>query len=140
MDDVLQEVFVRIIEKRHTFRGECSPSTWVYQVTTRHCLNVLRQQRRRRELLTEAGSPWWSPSVGSGGQEASTLVHQLWAQIDEEVALMGIYFHLDGMTRQEIADRFGVSLRTVGNRLEALRVAGEALGAPRGGGGDVGAR
>ncbi len=124
---MLQEVFLRVLEKRHSFRGDASPGTWIYQLTTRHCINQLRQRDRRRELMGEQGDPWWSPAVSSPDQEPSALVAQLWRTLEPEIVTAGVYFHLDGMSRQEIADLQGCSLRTVGNRLNALRKAARAL-------------
>ena len=47
-EEVVHEVFLRAVEKAHTFRAEASPSTWLYQMTTNHCLNRLRNSQRRR--------------------------------------------------------------------------------------------
>ncbi len=119
--DVLQEVFARAIEKQGSFRGESSPGTWLYQLTTRHCLNRLRDARRRRELLSEPDpDAWWSPGSTGARQEQSLLVRQLWRVLDEELAEIGIYYYLDGMSHAEIAEILGVSRRTVGNRIAEL--------------------
>lgn len=127
--DVLQEVFARAIEKQDTFRGESSPGTWLYQLTTRHCLNRLRDARRRRELLAEPDpDAWWSPGATSAQQDKRLLVSELWRLLDEELAEIGIYYYVDGMSHAEIAEILGVSRRTIGNRLAELerraRVAG----------------
>ncbi len=121
-EDVLQEVFMRVIDKIDSFRGESSPVTWLYQLTTRYCLNRLRNEGRRKELwLEQADSIYWSQPVSSASQEQRTLVNQLWKHIDEELVTVGIYYYLDGMTHAEIARIMGCSRRTVGNRLEALQ-------------------
>src|SRR5688572_30595143 len=63
--DVVQDVFTRAMEKLGGFRGESSPGTWLHQLTTRHCLNRLRDTRRRQELVTarSGGQPWGGSSV-----------------------------------------------------------------------------
>ena len=120
-DDVLQEVFVKVVEKLDTFRGEASPVTWLYQITTRHCLNRLRDSGRRRELWEQNDGTWWSVAVTGADQEAVTLLREIWRELDEETALIAIYYHMDGLSRDEIAPRVGCSPRTVTNRLDALR-------------------
>src|SRR4051794_9327512 len=55
--DAMQEVFVRVLGSATEFRREASPMTWLYQITTRHCLNRLRDRLRRAELLTAAPPP-----------------------------------------------------------------------------------
>lgn len=51
--DLVQEVFVQVLEKKGGFRGEASPMTWIYRITTNLCLNRLRDGLRRDELLRE---------------------------------------------------------------------------------------
>ncbi len=120
-NDVVHEVFCRAIEKQDTFRGESSAGTWLFRLTTRYCLNRLRDQKRRRELLDAQGDlGWWAPSTDTANQERVAMTRELWAELDEELALVGIYYHVDGMSQAEIAEVLAVSRRTVGNRLEAL--------------------
>jgi RNA polymerase sigma-70 factor (ECF subfamily) len=116
--DVTHEVFARAIEKLDGFRGESSPGTWLYQLTTRYCLNRLRDSRRRSELIAEHDpASWWSPSTAEGRQERDVLAHELWAELDEESALVAAYYWLDGFSHAEIAEMVGCSRRTIGNRL-----------------------
>ena len=126
-DDIVQDVFIRAMEKWHTFRGDSSPATWLYQLTTRHCLNRLRDEKRRQELLADEGAPWWGEATAPARQEATALLGQLWKQLDEEVVMIGIYYHLDGMTRDDIATLLGLSRRTIGYRLTALSEAAQSL-------------
>jgi RNA polymerase sigma-70 factor (ECF subfamily) len=128
-EDVLQEVFVRAMEKLGTFRGDSSPVTWLYQLTTRHCLNRLRDEKRRTELWDAHGDMFWAPAVTEPAQERNALLKQLWRTLDEEIVLIGIYYHLDGMSHAEIAEIVGVSRRTVGNRLAELEAAARKLSA-----------
>lgn len=128
VDDVLQEVFVRVIDKIDTFRGDSSPVTWLYQLTTRYCLNRLRNEGRRQELREERGDElFWSQPISDARQERRALLGELWRKLDEDIVMIGIYYHLDGMTHAEIARVVGVSRRTVGNRLNQLEDAARAL-------------
>lgn len=127
-EDVAQEVFVKVVERLDTFRGEASPVTWLYQVTTRHCLNRLRDRDRRRALWERNQGPWWSAPVSGAAQESSVQLGELWRDTDEESALIAVYYHLDGMGRDEIARLVGCSPRTVTNRLEALRARAKGEG------------
>jgi RNA polymerase sigma factor (sigma-70 family) len=119
-DDVLQEVFTRVIVSQASFRGDSAPATWLYQVTTRHCLNRLRDRGRRDELWVERGAVYWSQPVASADQEARARLAQAWRGMDDELVTIGIYYHLDGLTHERIAELVGCSRRTVGNRLAEL--------------------
>ncbi len=130
-EEVVQEVFLRLMSTSSTFRGESAVTTWLYQVTTRHCLNRLRNARRRRELLDHHGAPSWGQPIAPARQEARVFLDQVWATLDEEQLLIGTYHFVDGMSHAAIAELMGVSRRTVGNRLQALRDKVEAAAEPK---------
>jgi RNA polymerase sigma factor (sigma-70 family) len=119
-EEVVQEVFARVTEVASSWRGECHPVTWLYQVATRHCLNRVRDERRRRELLDLHGDPVWSSPITPADQETRTYLAQFWRDLDEELALVAILYFRDGLTHDAIAEAIGTSRRTVGNRLAHL--------------------
>ncbi|MCB9544945.1 MAG: sigma-70 family RNA polymerase sigma factor [Myxococcales bacterium] len=130
-EEHVHAIFLRALEKQATWRGEASPTTWLYQLATRYCLNRLRDRARQREALAiNAELPWLLPAEAPDAA-ARVFLEELWATLDEETTLMATYYFVDGMTHEEIARVTGVSRRTVGNRLEALQAtarqaAGEA--------------
>jgi len=125
-EELVHEIFLRALEKQDTFRAEASPTTWLYQLATRFCLNRLRDRRRQNEALQlNAELPWLMPSAAV---EAGTAVflEELWATLDEETCALALYYFVDGMTHEEIARITGVSRRTVGTRIEALQARARA--------------
>lgn len=131
-EEVLQEVFVIVLERREQFRGESSPSTWLYRIATNHCLNRLRNQARRRELWLESSDELWYGRAEPASQEAATALSRLWRELPEELVSIGVYHYVDGMTHDEIARLMGVSRRTIGNRLKELEEAARRTGAGTG--------
>ena len=120
VEEVVHEVFLRALEKAHTFRAEASPTTWLYQLTTRHCLNRIRDSKRRRELLEiYADDPWTAPIANE--PETRVFLQEIWSTLDPDLALIGVYYFVDDLSHAQIAKLVGVSRRTVGNRIEALR-------------------
>ena len=125
-EEVLHEVFLVVLERVDQFRGEASPSTWLYRVATNHCLNRLRNHRRRQELWLESKQDLWYASRSGAHQESSMQLAQLWRDLPQELVAIGVYHYVDGMTHGEIARMLGVSRRTIGNRLEELAEAARA--------------
>ena len=127
VEEVVHEVFLKAMERQAAFRGDASPVTWLYHIATNHCLNRIRDHKRRQELLFENRElPWILPS-GPGDTEQTVFLEQLWSQLDDTLALVGIYYFVDGLTHEEIARITGTSRRTVGNRIEALKAQALAL-------------
>lgn len=123
VEEVVAEVFLKVVQRAHTFRGDCHPYTWLYALTTNHCLTRVRQARRREELLTSEGRLSWQPEVTVGGAEAKVFLAELWRSLDPELAEIGIYYHIDGLSQEEIGRLVGVSGRTIGTRLRQLTAA-----------------
>ncbi len=55
VEDVVQEVFIKIYKNIKKFRGDSSLSTWVYRITVNVCKDMLGKKQRRREILTNFG-------------------------------------------------------------------------------------
>jgi RNA polymerase sigma-70 factor (ECF subfamily) len=116
--DMVQEVFMKAIRAFPSFRGESSLTTWLYQVTTNHCLNAIRDGARRRRAL-ERRMPPHEPVSESA--EDRVGVDELLQQLPRELAEVAIYYYVDQMNQDEIAALLGISERTVRNRLRDFR-------------------
>ncbi len=120
-EEVVHDVFLRAMEKAHTFRAEASPSTWLYQMTTNYCLNKIRNRKRREAArLVQGDNPWELPAQPADG-ETTAFLEQVWTRIDDGLMTVGVYYYLDGMSHAEIARVMGVSRRTIGNRVTELQ-------------------
>jgi RNA polymerase sigma-70 factor, ECF subfamily len=127
--DAVQEVFQKMLTAHESFRREAQPLTWLYRITTNLCLNMLRAR-----MLREPGLPLGDE--GTVGQEAVETRDLLRAWLkgleprEQEVATL---LFIDGLTQDEVADVLGVSRKTIGRDVAALRAKAAALGALPGG-------
>lgn len=55
VEDVVQEVFIKIYKNIKKFRGDSSLSTWIYRITVNVCKDMLGKKHRRKEVLTSFG-------------------------------------------------------------------------------------
>lgn len=121
-DELVQQAFEQAVRKQHTFRGDSSPVTWLYQIATRTCLHHIRDTTRRGRLINTLGHPAWSRPVQAPSAETITFISEVWRKLDAELCEVGTYHYVDGLTQAEIAQLLGCSRRTVGNRLAELRL------------------
>lgn len=122
-EDIAHEVFVRVLEDKAAFTADSSPVTWLYRVTTRLCLNHLRDQQRRMELRLQQGPTEHFAFDAGETPEARAFLGALWRNLDEELAMIGVLYYLDGLTTADIGRMLGVSDRTIANRLKDLTAA-----------------
>jgi RNA polymerase sigma-70 factor (ECF subfamily) len=67
-EDALQESLVAAWKGMRSFRGDASVRTWLYRVTTRRCLNLLRAARRRIARNQAAAGPGPAPQPSRFGE------------------------------------------------------------------------
>lgn len=55
--DVYQDAFLRVFRNLHTFRFDCSFTTWLYRIVTNICLDQLRKRKVRKEEPPVVATP-----------------------------------------------------------------------------------
>jgi RNA polymerase sigma-70 factor (ECF subfamily) len=119
--DALHDIFLRLYDKLSTFRGDSELMTWLYRLSTNHCLNRLRARRTRERIIDAAGrtQPTEAPSL-SAEVERRDLLRRLLGAFDEDHVQLAVHYYYDEMTQPEIARVLGVSERTVRTRLRKI--------------------
>jgi RNA polymerase sigma-70 factor (ECF subfamily) len=124
-DDIVQDVFIKVLEKIHTFRGESSMKTWLLSITRHIAYNSKSTWFIRKVILTEKWRERHShPSAESEAiqqiemNEAWQTVMKLPAKYREVLVL----FVHHGMSQKEIAETIGVPEGTVKSRLHHARL------------------
>ena len=120
-EDVMHDVFIRAFEHIGSFRGDASIVTWLNRIATHTCLNRLRSRKRQAKYIAEYSIGLEARLSQKPSAEHLLFLRQLWRELDEDLAVLGIYYYVDGLTHNAIARILGVSPRTVGNRLNDLR-------------------
>jgi RNA polymerase sigma factor (sigma-70 family) len=126
--DALQEVFVRALRSAESFRGEANPRTWLCRIADHLCIDILRRERRSPFVAMAADgsgesareSELESALLGDDGdalRTARALMHAL----DGQSQRLAVLCFVDELTQDEIASELGLSRRTVGKRIKALR-------------------
>lgn len=119
-EELTHEVFLRLLESPESFRGDSSPVTWLYTVTTRLCIDKLRSRNLHEALILNNCDTMWAKTDPGTSLEARAFLGSLWRRIDQDLVMVGVLYYLDGLTTAQIGQMLGVSDRTIANRLDAL--------------------
>lgn len=111
--DVLQEIFISLLQKPEAFEGRSQMTTFLYSATTHRCLNRLRDKKTRARLLQKERR-----EETTAARDGIVTARQLLAQLPDDLAQVVVYYYLDDMTHEEIAGQMGCARRTVGSLLE----------------------
>jgi RNA polymerase sigma-70 factor (ECF subfamily) len=121
VNDLVQEVFLRIFDARYCYRETGTFSTWLYRIA----LNVARDagRRRRREPLSlpTAEPPARSPPPERicEQQETAEIVARAVAELPEPLRLVLVLRHYEEMSFEEMARLTGTPASTLKSRFTA---------------------
>jgi RNA polymerase sigma-70 factor, ECF subfamily len=110
-DDALQTVFVRV----HRYGFEAEPGkelAWLYVVATRCCID-LRKRRARDEPVEPSAFDAATDQTLERGLERRGQVILALDRLDQKTRDIGLAYHLEGWTQDELAARLGISRKTV---------------------------
>lgn len=123
VDDVLQEVFVRLHRHRHQVRDETALRPWIYRVT-RRAIADRHRARARSPLLLEAPPEPGADAASTPHDEPNVLAEQLASLMPTLVAQLPSPYRealtlteLQGHTQAEAARMLGVSLPALKSRV-----------------------
>ena len=129
VEDLAQEVFLKVYANLHRFQGRASFRTWLYRVTLNVCIDHARKKKLRRMLSLESMSEWAkarlsarnpgpaSPQTEAESRDWHDRIHGALAQLPEEFRQPLILRDIEGLDYDEIAAITGTQLGTVKSRI-----------------------
>ena len=134
-EDLVQEVFLRVLKYRHTYRGQSQFRTWLYQIARNARADHYRKRWRESELDDETSRtvPSTAPSVSevlAGSQEAE-LIRRALQKLPEDKREVLVLSRYQDMRYEDIGRVLGCTEGTVKVRvhraMKELRAAYDAL-------------
>ena len=137
-EEVVQEVFLTVYEKIHTFRGEAAFTTWLFRLTANAALSRLRRRKRSKEVAMEEYLPQFRPdghhlirpvvdwSANLEARLADAQLQQLLRQaiellqpLDKAVLILSDF---EDLSNKEIGEALGLTVLAVKARLHRARL------------------
>lgn len=126
LEDLLQEVYLRLLTAAKRFRGDSQFRTFLYRVCANVAFLHLRWHRRRPEQPVpeppEQVSPALDPEGETARRQAERLVQQALQKLTPKKRVVFVYHELCGMGPEEIGQAVGTSPNTVRSRLHHARL------------------
>ena len=128
-EDLKQETFARIFEKRKAYRHTGRFSTWLWRVALNVCYDELRRTRRRGEVPLEADEEpslaaanaleanGRSPDLDAAAQEEAELVRQALLRLPEIYRTVLVLRHYENLKLAKIAEVLEIPEGTVNSRM-----------------------
>lgn len=115
VDDLMQEIFVRVWRGCQTFRGASKVSTFIFRIAYNHWISESRKPRGRSVPL--AGIEGKDPSDVALGHERMNQVQEAIKQLPENDRIILVMSEYNGLSYEEIGEILGLPVGTVKSRM-----------------------
>lgn len=133
-EDVAQDIFVKVFQSLHEFRGASRFSTWLYRITVNHCLNYIRRRTRQQQTLVAAEPEEWMQESPTSNPHRTLEQKERWALVQAKLQVLSPEYRtilllrdFEGLSYEEIADVLQLESGTVKSRLHRARTELKAL-------------
>lgn len=123
LDDRLQDVFLVVHRRWHSFDPASSMRSWLYGICRRVAADQRRSERRSEARLQMVAPPGSAagPEQALAQAEAEDFVDQFLAGLDPEKREVFVLAEVEDLSAPEIAAATGIKLNTVYSRLRVAR-------------------
>lgn len=118
VDDLFQEVLVRLWQGYDSFQGKSDLRTWIYRVSLNTCISIDRKKKRRKTQPLLEGVDLFDKNDADNRQ--TDLLHERIGKLqafDRAIVLLW----LEDMSYEEIAQIVGISVKNVSVRLYRIK-------------------
>ena len=124
VDDLAQEVFLKVYRGLPYFRGEARLSTWIYRIVANVCSEARSRPRVEVSLDPREGGRNIEPASHDqsfAGIEVRDRVEKALAQLPEPYRMIIAAHHLQGMQYEALAEALNMPLGTVKTHLHRAK-------------------
>jgi RNA polymerase sigma-70 factor (ECF subfamily) len=119
VDDLVQEVFVKVQSRVDTLKDETRLQSWLYQITRNVMIDHFRGQKPEEELPETLDLPEAEQSRVL--EELAECVRPMMDVLPERYRLPLLLSELEGLPQKEVAERLGLSLSATKSRVQRGR-------------------
>ncbi len=130
VEDLVQDVFIKILKKIRGFEGRAALFTWIYEIAVNHCRDELRRRKRRRwfslhempqEALEQIPLDEISASEQIEAGEVRSQLRRALNQLTPKYRELVVLRDLEGLSYEEVAKISGLEEKLVKSRLHQAR-------------------
>jgi RNA polymerase sigma-70 factor, ECF subfamily len=136
-EEATQDVFLTVVQKAHTFKGNSALYSWIYRICVNTCLMRLRGKRRGETVSIEDFMPVftedgmhaslisdWSKEVERKAldKELGQVIQRFTADLSEKYRVVFVLSDVEGLSNEETAQILGLTVPAVKSRLHRARL------------------
>ncbi|OGI07098.1 MAG: hypothetical protein A2Y40_02210 [Candidatus Margulisbacteria bacterium GWF2_35_9] len=119
-EDLMQDTFIKLYEKRRTFKNQSSIKTWIYRMAVNNTLNHLKKKKRFNEGILQYRPE--QEEVDTNDNEAKTrIVQNLLSKINPSYKICLLLKENEKMSYADIAKTLDINIGTVRSRINRAK-------------------
>ncbi len=125
VNDISQEVFIRIYKALNRYNPEFKFSTWAVRITTNLCLDVIRKKKVPStpiEEIEDFSNVSDTPENSYLSKEKTERIRRAIADLPEKYRIPIILFHQNGLSYEEMTRILNEPMTIIKNRLYRARL------------------
>lgn len=125
VEDVLQDVFVKVYKGLAGFRGDAKPSTWIYTIARNEALNAARKASAKSENLEDVSLAAPDESRPDARYEERARREDLdrcLSELDEDFRVALELRYMGEMSYEEISAAMGIPMGTVKTTIHRAKI------------------
>ncbi|HLO83003.1 MAG TPA: RNA polymerase sigma factor [Chitinophagaceae bacterium] len=124
-EDITQEVFIKVYESVHQFKGESAFSTWLYKIAVTKSLELIRSRKRKKRFAFITGilgennelrhdpPEFQHPGVQLDNRERAATLFNSISKLPENQRVAFTLHKVEGIPYQEISEIMQLSISAV---------------------------
>ena len=138
-EEVLQSVFIKLIEKLGTFRGESKLATWIYSISTNECFKYIRNRNKgdlkgisveeykdKDKVISSEGllikDEDYNPEDTAISIEQIEILDKAVNELPQDYRVVYQLRDIEDLSNKEVAAVLGLSLPAVKSRILRARI------------------
>lgn len=136
-EEATQDVFLTVVQKVHTFKGNSALYSWIYRICVNACLMRLRGKKRSETVSIEEFIPVftedgmhanpvddWSKEVERRmlNKELGGVIRKFTGELSEKYRVVFVLSDVEGLSNEETAEILGLTVPAVKSRLHRARL------------------
>ena len=121
-DELTQDVFVRVWEKLHTFRGDSAFSTWLHRLAVNVVIERFRADTARRKRLYDGDAVFDTLSAPLRSRDVSLDFETALEKLPDGAREIFVLHDVEGYKHREIGTLLGISTGTSKAQLHRARM------------------
>jgi RNA polymerase sigma factor (sigma-70 family) len=132
-EDITQDVFIKVFESIHQFKGESAFSTWLYRIAVTSALEYLRKKKRKKRfafvtsLFGDDQNPlhdppdFVHPGVQMDNRENARILLETIKKLPENQRIAFTLHKIEALSYQETADIMQTSISAIESLIHRAR-------------------